>query len=40
MVKVLAFSTTAKTEKMQKHFKALIDYYNMFNEKFKLNQPF
>ncbi len=28
------------TEKLQKHFKTLIDYYNMFNEKFKLNQPF
>lgn len=28
------------TKKLQKHFKTLIDYYNMFNEKFKLNQPF
>ncbi len=28
------------TKKLQKHFKTLIDYYNIFNEKFKLNQPF
>ena len=28
------------TKKLQKHFKTLIDYYNMFNEKFKLNQEF
>lgn len=28
------------TKKLQKHFKTLIDYYNMFNEKFKLNQAF
>lgn len=28
------------TKKLQKHFKTLIDYYNMFNEKFKLNKPF
>lgn len=28
------------TKKLQKHFKTLIDYYNLFNEKFKLNQPF
>jgi len=28
------------TKKLQKHFKVLIDYYNLFNEKFNLNQPF
>lgn len=28
------------TKKLQKHFKLLIDYYNLFNEKFNLNQPF
>lgn len=28
------------TKKLQKHFKTLINYYNMFNEKFKLNQSF
>lgn len=28
------------TEKLQKHFKVLIDYYNLFNEKFSLNQDF
>jgi hypothetical protein len=28
------------TKKLQKKIKILIDYYNMFYEKFKLNQPF
>lgn len=28
------------TKKLQKHFKTLVDYYNLFNEKFELNQPF
>ena len=28
------------TKKLQKHFKTLIDYYNLLNEKYKMNQPF
>ncbi len=28
------------TKKLQKHFKVLIDYYNMLNEKFNLKQSF
>jgi hypothetical protein len=28
------------TKKLQKHFKTLIDYYNLLNEKYKMNQTF